>query len=708
MPKDIEIKDKYKYTQNRELSWLRFDRRVLEEAIDETVPPLERLKFVSIFCTNLDEFFMIRVGSLFDISEMNTGETDNKSGMSADEQLCAVYNIVPGLIERKNRIYTSVCRELEKKGIVDLSCDELSHDEVEFIEKYYKENILPVLSPQIIDSRHPKPYFKSKLLYICSYVKDKNDKKATAFIPVPTVLPRVVMLPSDGRFIRTENIVRYYASTLYGKYREEESCVFSVTRNADVSFDSEKFEDADMDFRAHVKKLLKKRARMAIVRLEIDRDISETFMRELMRMMCVERRQIYIDTTPLNMKCVFEMVDKLPNRLRRPLSYPSYTAAWPADMEENSPIIKQIQQKDRLLFFPFDSVEPFIKLLNEAADREDAVSIKITIYRLASSSKIVRTLCRAAENGKEVVVLMELRARFDEENYIAWSAMLEEAGCKVIYGVENFKCHSKICLITLKEKGKYKYITQIGTGNYNEKTNAMYTDVSVMTARPEIGKDGTEFFRNMLIGDLDGQYEELLVAPKGIKKALMRHIDEEIEKGADGYICIKVNAVTDRDVIDKLAEASKAGVDIQMIVRGICCMRAGIPGETDNISVTSIVGRYLEHARIYCFGKGGEAKLYISSADLMTRNLSRRVEIAAPIYDNDIKQKLLEILSIQLKDKAKASFLQSDGSYERKCGGEEFSLDSQQEFMESTIHRLQLQSETKDGMWKRIKKVFFG
>ncbi len=706
MSKSTEVKNEYAYTQNRELSWLRFNRRVLEEAIDENVPPLERLKFVSIFSTNLDEFFMIRVGSLFDINDMNPEHIDNKSGMSPEEQLQSIYSIVPGLVERKKRIYGSVCRELEKNGIVDLTCDELSHDEIRFVERYYKSNILPVLSPQIIDSRHPKPHFKSKMLYICSLVRDKNDKKAIAFIPVPEVLPKVVMLPSEGRFIRTENIILNYASTLYGKYREEESCVFSVTRNADVSFDSEKFEDNDMDFRTYVKKLLKKRAVMAIVRLEIGNVISETFMKELTRMICVEKRQIYTDTTPLDMKYVFELVDKLPERLNKPLSYVPYVPEWPADIDRHVSMIRQIQQKDRLLFFPFDSVEPFIKLLNEAADREDVISIKITIYRLASSSKIVRTLCRAAENGKEVVVLMELRARFDEENNIAWSAMLEEAGCKVIYGLENFKCHSKICLITLKEKGRYKYITQIGTGNYNEKTNAMYTDLSMMTGREEVGEDGTEFFRNMLTGNLDGKYSELLVAPNGIKKALIKYIDREIEKGEEGYICMKVNSVTDRDIIDKLAEASKAGVEIQMIVRGICCIRAGIPGETDRISVTSIVGRYLEHARIYCFGRGSDPNIYISSADLMTRNLSRRVEIAAPVYDDEIKRQLIYILSVQLNDKAKASFMQPDGSYVRKCEGDPSSPDSQQEFMDNSIHRAQISDDEKLSVWERIRKIF--
>lgn len=681
-------KNKYSYTQNRELSWLRFNKRVLEEAADAKVPLLERLKFVSIFSTNLDEFFMVRVGSLFDIASMNPDHTDNKSGMSPEEQLDSIYRVIPGLVERKRRIYRAVCMELEKEGIKDVQYDELTPPERYYVEKFFYAEMLPVLSPQIIDGRHPKPNFQNKRLYVASSVRDKNDKKSMAFIPVPEHLPKVLILSASGRFIRTENILLHRAPELYGKFRQEEACVFSVTRNADVSFDSEKFEDNETDFRNHVEKLLRKREKLAIVRLEIDRDISGAFRKELMKMMCVQDRQVYVDRTPLNMKFVFEMLDGLQKEIKGRLLYIPYEPRWPEDLSHDVTMTEQIRQKDRLLFFPFDSVEPFLKLLNEAAEDEDVLSVKITIYRLASSSRIVRALCRAAENGKDVLVLMELRARFDEENNIGWSKMLEEAGCKVIYGMENFKCHSKICLITSYKKGKYGYITQIGTGNYNEKTNAMYTDLSVMTANEDIGLDGTAFFRNMLTENLDGQYKELLVAPAGIKPALMEMIDGEISKGSDGYICMKINSVTDRDIIDKLAEASKAGVDIQLIVRGICCIRAGIAGETENVTVTSIVGRYLEHARIYCFGKGNDAKLYISSADLMTRNLSRRVEIAGPVHDEDIRQQLIYILNVQLRDRAKASLMQPDGSYIRKCEGEILALDSQQEFMDKTLHEM--------------------
>ena len=696
-------------TQNRELSWLRFNQRVLEEARDETVPLMERMKFVAIFTSNLDEFFMIRVGSLFDLSAVAPDEKDDKTGMTPAEQLNQIYQTIPALVEQKKKIYASICAALAKTGIQDISYEELTSGEAKFISEYFHQIMLPVLSPQIVDSRHPTPHFQNKRLYVASLVTNKHHKKSVAFVPVPDVLPQVVMLPSESRFIRTENILLHWAPTLYGQYTQEEACILSVTRNADVSFDSEKFEDAEIDFRSHVKKLLKKRGSLAIVRLELGKEISPLFRKALLKIITVENRQVYIDTTPLNMKFVFEMIEGLPERLIKSRCYPPYTPKWPPDLDRNVSVMEQVRQRDQLLFFPFDSVEPFIRLLNEAADRDDVVSVKITIYRLASSSKIVRALCRAAENGKEVVVLMELRARFDEENNIIWSTMLEESGCKVIYGIENYKCHSKICLITLREKGKYRYITQLGTGNYNEKTNAMYTDLSIMTADEKIGADGTAFFRNMLMGNLEGSYTDLLVAPAGIKQALCRLMDEEIAKGSEGYICLKVNSLTERDMIDKLAKASKAGVNIQLIIRGICCLRPGIIDETDRIFVTSIVGRFLEHARIYCFGKGPQAKLYLSSADLMTRNLRRRVEIACPVCDQTIRQMLLHILSVQLSDTAKASFLQPDGSYIRKSRTGLSSIDSQQQFIDRTLHNVPpAAGKSKRKSLKALLQRFFG
>lgn len=706
MSKGSEMKQTYLYTQNRELSWLQFNQRVLEEAMDESVPALERLKFISIFSTNLDEFFMIRVGSLFDISSAAVDDIDNKTGWTAKQQLHQIYQTIPGLIERKANIYAAVCETLSQSGIQDVSYGELSASETKFVKRYFNEKILPILSPQIVDNRHPKPHFRNKQLYVASLVKGKDNKKSIAFIPVPSLLSQVIMLPDEKRFIRIENILLAMASTLYGQYKEIESCILAVTRNADVSFDPEKFEDADTDFRTYMKKILKKRSSLAIVRLELSHKISNTFSKELLKIIDVENRQIYADTTPLNMKYVFELVKKLPDKIKEPLCYSSYIPKWPNDLDKNSSMIGQIRESDKLLFYPFDSVDPFIRLLNEAADREDVVSIKITIYRLASSSKIIRALCRAAENGKEVIALMELRARFDEENNIAWSAMLEEAGCKVIYGFENYKCHSKICLITLRQKGKFRFITQIGTGNYNEKTNAMYTDLSLMSANDRLGADATAFFRNMMIENLEGEYSDLLVAPLGMKPSLIRLIDEQIEKGEEGYICIKVNSITERDMIEKLAEASRAGVDVQLIVRGICCIRPGIIDHTDHIVVNSIVGRYLEHARIYCFGKGEEMKLYISSADLMTRNLRHRVEIAAPIYDNDIKEMILHILQTQLADTSKASLLQPDGTYVRKNKAGEVLIDSQQVFMDQSLHKQVIVKPKKKGFAHFIQNIF--
>lgn len=689
MPESIEpgLKD-YSYTQNRELSWLRFDLRVLEEAADPAVPPLERLKFLAIFSSNLDEFFMVRVGSLFDLSSISPEEIDNKSGMTPAQQLDSIYRVIPGLIERKNVIYASVCRALAEHGIVDLPYEALTAAEQAHIADYFHRMVLPTLSPIVVGSHHPTPHFPSKALYIASLLKNKNGKASVGFIAVPPSLPSIVPLPdTPGRLIRMETILLYWAPTLFGQYKAEESCVISATRNADVSFDAEKLEDIDSSFRDHMTKLLKKRAVLSIVRLEISGAISEELLALLTRLVQVENHQIYFDDSPLDMSYAFRLSELLPGKLAERLSQPPYQPQWPVDLQKNTSMIEQIQRQDRLLFFPYDSVEPFLQLLSEAADRSDVLSIKITIYRLASSSKIARILCRAAENGKEVIVLMELRARFDEANNIAWSKMLEEAGCKVIYGIENFKCHSKICLITMRTRGEIRYITQVGTGNYNEKTNALYTDFSIMTASNIIGIDGTAFFQNMLINNLEGEYRELLVSPLGIRTRLAQLIDEQIALGEAGYICIKANAVTERDIIDRLQRASQAGVEIRLIIRGICCLRPGIPGRTENIQVTSIVGRFLEHARVYCFGRGPDVKIYISSADLMTRNLRRRVEIACPIRNPLLREQILWSLRVQLEDNVKASILQPDGSYRHKTAGEGPMQNSQETFMRTSLHR---------------------
>lgn len=642
---------------------------MLEEAEDRTVPLLERLKFISIFAGNLDEFFMVRVGSLFDLSLIKPDNIDNKTGMTPDEQLRAIYREIPDLIALKQKIYCEVKRELAREGIRDLTYKELTAEEKKTVDHYYKEMISPLLSPQVIGSHHPVPNLKNKALYITTLLSRAGGRYHLGLCPVPETLPSFILLPdSGGRFIRMEEVLLAKADRLFGNYRVKESLVLSVTRNADIRFDDEKFEDEeDLDFRSKVSDLLRKRRTLSIVRLELSQKPSEDFFAVIHKMVQAENHQVYYDGSPLNMKFVFDLIPKLHGELGRELSYSPYTPVNPAGLQKGGSMIRQIREKDRLLYFPYESIDPFLDLLNEAAEREDVVSIRITIYRLASTSKIARILCRAAENGKEVLAVMELRARFDEANNITWSKIMEDSGCRVIYGDKKYKCHSKICLITLRDGNRVRYITQIATGNYNEKTAAQYTDLSMMTASREIGMDGNRFFQNMLVNDEQQEgYRKLLVSPGGIKKGVMELIDEQIKLGREGFICIKANAVTERDMIDKLKEASQAGVDIQLIIRGICCIRPGVSGKTENIRVSSIVGRYLEHARIYCFGRGEKAKLYIASADMMTRNLVRRIEIACPVEDPDIRRELQWILKMQLKDRAKASLLRSDGCYERK------------------------------------------
>ena len=672
----------YAYTQNRELSWLRFNRRVLEEASDASVPALERLKFISIFCSNLDEFFMIRVGSLFDITRIDPLKTDSRTGWTADKQLDEVYKTIPGLLAMKEHIYADVAQELEKSGICDVSFDGLTDDETKRINRFFRTDMLPVLSPILIGPNHPLPHLVNKRLYTAALLEHKKEK-AVGIVPLPDSLPPFVMLPDGKRYIRTENILLHWLPTLFDAYAIKESCVLAVTRNADISFDDEKFEDNEEDYRHQMKKLLKQRDHLAIVRLELSCPVSEAFREKLISLTRVKPQQMFVDRCPLAMSYAYALTDSLPKDLAAKLSYLPHKGRWALDLHHNQSIMAQVQQKDRLLFFPYDSIDPFLHLLNEAAENPNVLSIKITIYRLAKTSKIAQALCRAAENGKDVLVLMELRARFDEENNLTWAQMLEEAGCQVAYGTEGFKCHSKVCLITLRKGSKTSYITQIGTGNYNEKTSALYTDLSLMTASPEIGEDASAFFRNMLVNKLDGTYEQLRVSPLGIKELLLEQIDRQIELGEQGYVCIKANSVTERDIIDKLAQASQAGVEVQLIIRGICCILPGVPKYTENIHVNSVVGRFLEHSRVYLFGKGDDALMYISSADLMTRNLNRRVEIACPINDPRLRCQITWMLEAQMRDTAKASIILSDGTYCRKSSANAF--DSQAFFMEHPL-----------------------
>ena len=521
MPKNFE--GQYRYTQNRELSWLRFDRRVLEEAADPGVPALERLKFVSIFSSNLDEFFMVRVGSLFDLACMTPDDTDSKTGWTPAQQLHHVYHTILGLLAMKQQIYTAVMEELRRSGVQDILPETLGTDDLKQVNRFFKTELLPVLSPIVIAPNHPVPHLVNKRLYAAALLESKKGHKAIGIVPAPDSAPPFFLLPGETRFVRTENILLRWLPTLFDAYTVKESCVLAVTRNADISFDDEKFEDNEEDFRRQMKKLLKQRDHLAVVRLELSRTVSEEFQKTLSMLVRVQTHQVFADSSPLNMRYVFRLTGDLPKEVSARLLYPAYRPRWAEELRQNQPILAQVQQRDRLLFYPYDSVEPFLRLLNEAAENPQVLSIKITIYRLASS-KIAQTLCRAAENGKGVLVLMELRARFDEENNLAWSKMLEESGCQVIYGAEGFKCHSKICLITLRNRNKTSYLTQIGAGNYNEKTNAMYTDISLMTADQTIGEDAAAFFRNMLVNKLDGEYKKLCVSPFGIKDIIANYL----------------------------------------------------------------------------------------------------------------------------------------------------------------------------------------
>ena len=676
---------RYRYTQNRELSWLRFDQRVLEEAADPSVPALERLKFISIFSSNLDEFFMVRVGSIFDLARMTPDDRDNKSGWTPEEQLHHIYEVIPGLLTMKKQIYSAVMEELGRSGIQDVEMEKLDASGLKLVNHFFKTELLPVLSPILIGPNHPVPHLTNKRIYGAALLEDKKGHKAIGIVPMPETAAPFLMLSDGKRYVRTENILLRWLPTMFDAYTVKESCALAVTRNADISFDDDKFDDNEADFRNQMTKLLKLRDHLAVMRVELNTQISGEFRKLLSSVVRVETHEVFVDKCPLNMRYVFHLIGALPKELSMRLQYPAHHPRWAENLRRDQPMISQIRQRDRLLFYPYDSVDPFLHLLNEAAENPKVLSIKITIYRMASSSKIAQALCRAAENGKEVLVVMELRARFDEENNLEWSKMLEESGCQVIYGTEGFKCHGKICLITMRSHNRTIYLTQVGTGNYNEKTNAMYTDLSFMTVDQTIGEDASAFFRNMLVNKLDGEYKRLLVSPYGIKPMLLRKIDEQITRGRDGYVCIKANSVTEREVMDKLAEASRAGVEVQLIIRGICCILPGVAGETENVHVTSVVGRFLEHARIYQFGRGADAEMYIASADLMTRNLNRRVEIACPIQDEELRAELRWILDAQLRDSAKASLVLPDGSYCRKHSAEPF--DSQDYFLHTSMHK---------------------
>ena len=655
------------YTQNRELSWLQFNARVLAEAEDENVPLLERFKFLAIFTSNLDEFFMIRVGSLCDMAAVDKEHTDSKSGLTAKEQLHLIYKAVEPLYARRDAAFSDVDSKLSAIGLRRLTMDSLAPDEQKYIKRYFKDIIAPVLSPQIVDSHHPFPHLEGKVLHIAALLSHKKNERL-GLLPVPASLPPVVFLPeTPSRYILTEDILLAYADHVFEMYDVLEKTVLCVTRNADIQVDDETFGVEGGDFRKKMEKLLRQRRRMAVVRVEINRPISDHFKEHFRSRFEVNDAQIFLSrTAPLKLGYAFSLGEHLPEKKRAFLSDAPFTPQQPAMLSAGQSLLKAALQRDILLSYPYESMEPFLQMIREAANDPAVLAIRITIYRLASKAKLVEYLCAAAENGKDVTALIELRARFDEQNNIDWSERMEEAGCKIIYGFEDYKVHSKICLITRRERGAVRHITQVGTGNYNEKTAKQYTDVSLITADERIGQDAGAFFNNMALGNLSGRYSRLFVAPTSLKNNILALMDEQIAKGTDGYILLKFNSLTDIDVIAKLRETSCAGVTVEMIVRGICCLLPGVPGHTENITVTSIVGRFLEHSRIYVFGRGDEEKMYISSADLMTRNTERRVEIACPIDDPAVRTRLHDILYAMQHDTVKARVLQPDGTYCKK------------------------------------------
>ncbi|MEW6011379.1 MAG: polyphosphate kinase 1 [Euryarchaeota archaeon] len=699
----------YSYTQNRELSWLKFNLRVLEEAEDDSVPLLERLKFISIFTSNLDEFYMVRCGSLYDLSLIKEDYVDNKTGWSAQEQLDAIFDRTIFLYERRDEVFSTLNNLLKVEGIHDLDFNDLTKKEISFVKKYFFNCILPLLSPQIIDIHHPFPHLLNKSLNIMLIMR-KKGKLLYGLVPVPSALPRIIFSPRDKlRFILMEKIILQYVDEIFSNYKVEFKTIVSVTRNADISL-SDLQIDEDEDYRGYMKKILKKRTRLAPIRLELYQHSDPRLIDFLCDQLNLAPNQVQISHTPLDMAYVFELYDHIESvneLLFHQLSFNPFYPKIPERLKEGK-ILPQLKKRDILLFYPFESIEPFLRLLKEAANDENVISIKITIYRVARSSSIIKYLLEARENDKEVTVLIELRARFDEANNIHYAGLLEEAGCTVLYGFEEYKVHSKVCLITRKERNNIQYITQMGTGNYNERTCKLYTDLSFITTSKVIGEDAMLFFKNMAISNLNDDYEKLLVAPFGFKSQLIEKINQEIEKAHKNLpanIIMKMNSFSDRELIDMLNKASTAGVKIKLIIRGICCIIPGLKGKTENIEIISIVGRFLEHSRIYCFGTGEDTSIYLSSADLMVRNTEKRVEVAFPIENPILKKMIMHLLELQLQDNVKARKINAKGDYEKiYTWGEP--VDSQKYFMNYDFSKIEEEYALKASFYSRLKHLF--
>ena len=649
---------------NRELSWLKFNERVLEEAENPEVPLCERMTFVSIYQSNLDEFFRVRVGSLQDQMLISTEIRENKTKMTSAEQIRAIIKEVKKLNQRKDKAYEKLMKKIEDYGITFINFASAKTEEKKFLEKYFMKEIMPLSSPTIVSKRQPFPFLKNGEIYAVVVLETRNKKEGIGIIPCSNnMLVRMVELPGGkGRYMLIEELILHYIGKVFKGYKVKGKSLLKVVRNADI--DADAAYDEDLDYREFMEDLMKQRKKLSPVRIDLSREMDETVVDALCRYLDVTPDRVFRSEAPLDVSFVFQVQDLL--RRNTELFYEKRVPQKSPEFKDGQSILQQITEEDKLLSYPYDSIRPFLKMLTEAAEDDSVISIKMTLYRLAKQSKVIEALCEAAENGKEVVVLVELRARFDEENNIRWSRMLEEAGCQIIYGLEHYKVHSKLCLITRRGENGIQYITQIGTGNYNEKTARLYTDLSLMTANEQIGMDAARVFQALAKGEVVEDMEHLLVAPKCLQSKVIEKIKEQIQKQKNGetaYIGLKMNSLTDKRIIDKLIDASKAGVKIDMIIRGICCLIPGVEGETENIHVISVVGRFLEHSRIYIFGNGEEAQYYIGSADFMTRNTVKRVEVAAPVYSERLKKRLQDLFDLMLSDNKKARKEDAKGTY---------------------------------------------
>lgn len=656
---------------NRELSWLKFNERVLEEAADETIPLCERLSFLSIFQSNLDEFFMVRVGSIHDMQLLSKPVRENKTNMTAGEQIDAILAAARELTAKKDWVYEQVMSQVAEQGIQIVDFHSISDVESGHMKRYFEQEIQPLLSTIVVGKKQPFPFLQNKEIYAAAVLETKNEKAKIGIIPCGRrVFERLIPVPTrPGSYMLAEELILHYLPSVFSKYKVTEKSIIRVTRNADI--DADRMYDEDSNYREYMEELIKQRRRLCPIRLEMTRSLDTTITDRLCQILELEPDQVFLSRSPLDLSFVPGIRDALHSRPE--LFYQKRSPQPPAAVDPKRRMLDQALEHDILLSYPYESMKPFLNMLHEAAVDPKVVSIKMTLYRLAKDSKVVEALVEAAENGKQVDVLVELKARFDEENNIAWSRLLEDAGCHVIYGLDGYKVHSKLCLITRKDENGIEYITQVGTGNYNEKTSRLYTDLSLITRNQEIGLDALEVFKALSMGETVEQTKCLLVAPNCLQSRVLSFIDREIgraKEGKEAYIGIKINSLTDKKIMDKLIEASQAGVKVEMIIRGICCLQPGIEGYTENIHVTSIVGRYLEHSRIYIFGAGEHADLYLSSADFMTRNTERRVEVAIPLYDPAIRTRVQELFGIMASDNVKARELCPDGIYRRVPAGD--------------------------------------